>query len=130
MDKELVDDIKLFFKSLDLEAETVLNLSSQGKTQNEKVNYQIKNCGIQFVLLTFGEQEKNGTKARFNLYDETARCQAFRPKDTLVLREIRGDKRVDLPSNVDGKLVIIGFDRNKLHKLFPLMIIELKEKCT
>lgn len=126
MDIELVDDIKVFFKSLELDAETVLNLSSNGKTQNDRVNYQIKNCGIPIALLTFDEQEKNGTKARLNLYDEITRCQTFRPKDTLVLRETRANIRVDLPSNVEGKLVIIEFDRNKLHKLFPLLITELK----
>lgn len=126
MDNELVNDIEDFLKSLDLTASNVLSLSSLGKPQNERVNYQIKSCGMPLVLLTFDEKERNPSKGRPNVYDELARCQSFRPKDTIVLREVKNSKRVEMPSNVEGKLVILEFERTKLHKLFPRIITELK----
>ena len=126
LNQELVKDIKDFLESLGLSASTVLQLYSNKMPQNDRVEYQIKNCGIPLILATFDEKEKKSTKARPNIYSEITRCLMSRPNDTIVLREVRDGKRVDLATNEEGKLIILEFEMIKLHRVYPQLITELK----
>src|SRR5271156_6071620 len=126
MSKGIVEYLEKFFKSLGLRAETVLNLPSLKKEQEQKVNHYIKNCRLPLVLVTFDEGEENPTKARPNVYDEIARCRQHKRKDTLVLQEKKSGKLVQLPSNIEGRLVVIQFESKKLERLVISLLTEIR----
>jgi len=129
-DKELVDDLIEFLSSLGYSANNVLGLPSNSLPQYDRVNYAIKNSGLNIILASFDEEEKNTEKARTNVYDELRYSVEKRPKETIVLREKRNTTRVDLPTNLDGKCIIIEFNREKLHKSYPALISEIKSRLT
>jgi hypothetical protein len=126
LDQDLVTIIERFLESLGISAKTVLQLYSEKKLQDNRVDYQIKNCGMPLVLATFDEEEKYGTKPRTNVISEITRCVKLRKKDTLVLREERNGQLVQLASNEEREIIQIPFRRDALPELFINLVKELK----
>jgi len=125
MSYEIVNFFKRLFNSLGIYAAIVEELPSLKKSQGDKVDYYIKNCVVPLVLVTYDEEGKNHTKARPNIYDEIARCQRIRKKDTIILQE----KSVKLASNaITGIRCIYFFERDKIHFILPELFNELKSR--
>lgn len=128
LSKDLVAFLNEFLSALGARSSTVLDLPSRRKPQESRVDHYIKHCRLPLVLMTFDETEKRTKNARPNVYHELTRCRSLRPNDTIVLREKRGRTLVKLPSNVEGHLVIIEFDRAELHKMIPHLLTELRSR--
>jgi hypothetical protein len=122
---ELVNFMKEVFSSLGLKASTVLDLPSKGKNQDQRVEHYIKNCKVALVLATF---DGNTKTARPNVHDEIARCRQLKKHDTVVLQERVDTNLVELGSNVQGQLVIIEFEQKKLHRVFPRLLGEIRDR--
>lgn len=127
LSRHLVDDVTSLCDSLGLRAAAVLDLPSQGKRQFVKVRYYIRSCRTRIVIASFDEQYKRGLRARPNLYEELGQC-ANKSRDTLVLREKRGRRLVELPSNLEGQLVVINFQQDRFHEAYPSLIRELRSR--
>lgn len=128
MSRSIVDYLKELFASLGISASTVLDLPSRKLSQEKRVDYYIKQCGMPLILVTFDESEANTTKARPNVYDEIARCRRWKREDTLVLQQEKNGKLVELPSNVMGQMVTIHFEADKLHRVVPFILKEIRQR--
>lgn len=126
--EDIVEYLKTLLGSLGINAETVLNMPSLRKPQEDRVDYWIKNCRTALVLATFDADEKKSKKARSNVYDEITRCRRFKTSETIILREKKDGDLVELPSNVAGKLVIIEFDAQMLHVAIPQLLREIRSR--
>jgi hypothetical protein len=124
----LVNYLVDLFRSMGVHAAKVMDLPSRKLTQERRVSYYLKRCGIPLVVATFDEDDLKSCKARPNVYDEIARCRELRPTDTLVLQERRGQSLVELASNVSGQLVIIEFEQEKLHLMIPRLLSEIRNR--
>jgi len=116
------------FKSIGIKAAKVMDLPSGRMAQEQKVSYYLKSCAIPLVVVTFDEDDPQSNRARPNVYDEMARCRNLRPADTLVLQEKRESTLVELASNVDGHLVVIQFQQDKLHLMIPRLLNEIRSR--
>jgi hypothetical protein len=125
---DLVDDLKEFLSSLDLKADYGIALPPGGKPQFEKVRDAIRSSKIAVVLATFDEANPSSKQARPNVYDELTECHRVLKRNVLVLVEKKGDVSIELPSNLKGHLIELPFERTSFHRLYPLLVKELRER--
>lgn len=129
MGHNLVRYLKELFASLELVAEKVLDLPSLKMSQDRRVDYYIKSCGIPLVVVSFDETEKHTRKSRPNVYDEIARCTKLRKKDFIILRQRKGATAVELPSNIEGQVrTIIEYEAEKFERAIPRLLSEIKSR--
>jgi hypothetical protein len=129
MSRHLVDYFRSFAEAIGVSAGAVIDLPAGGKPQEQKVDHYIRNCKIPLVLLTFDEEQMGATSARFNVYDEIARCRELgKREDTIVLQQTKEGRTVALPTNVTGQMVVIEFDDSHLHTMLPQLLRELMSR--
>ena len=117
-----------FFGAIGLSAHSAVELPSLGHAQEPKVDYYIERCGSPLVLATVDEDNGNANQPRQNVIDELARCRLLRGNDTVVLRELRGNLAVSLPSNVEGQVVVLPFQRERLDELATSLLREVASR--
>jgi hypothetical protein len=130
-DIEIVDDLIDLGKSIGFNTSNVLKLPSNKLPQNDRVNFAIANSHLVIVLVTFNQDEPTSSNARPNVYDELRISITIKPKDTIVLQELNSNgQKVNLQSNLEGKCVIIQFNRNQLHKMYPELLTEIRSRMS
>lgn len=125
---DLVEDLKAFLLSLGLKADYAIALPAGQKPQFAKVRSSIKSTKVALVLATFDESNPSSGQARPNVYDELSECHRVLKKNVIVLVERRDNKSVSLPSNLRGHLIELHFESPKFHRLYPLLVKELRER--
>lgn len=129
MDLEIVDSLIELGTCLGLNATTVLKSPSYTFTQDDRVKQAILKSKLILVLVTVDEEESESQKARLNVYDELRLAFTLAPQNLIVLQEkTKQNKNVNLPSNLAGKCVIIQFSRDQLHKLYTLLLSEIRSR--
>jgi len=127
-DDELVRFFIEFFDSLGLIARNAQRLASAGHPQAGKVNHYLDHARMILVLATFDDQFQEPTAARPNVYLELQTSLLRRAADTIVLREVRGGKEVDIGSNLNGQIIELKFSRDAIHKILPAVLGELRQR--
>lgn len=128
-DLDIVEDLINLGLSIGLNTSNVQKLPSRQMLQDEKVDYTINNSNIVLVLVSFNEDEPNSLNARPNVYDELTRAIKKGKKNVIVLREKKDNGAlINLPSNLEGKCVIIEFKRTILQKMYPELLKELRSR--
>jgi hypothetical protein len=125
--RELVAFFRQLFESLGISASSAMDEPSSGLAQEEKVQALIADCTLLFVILAFDDGDRASQGARPNVYDELTRCLARR-EATIVLQERRNAQLIELPSNVQGRVVAIEFDRSHLHDCIPPILREVTSR--
>jgi hypothetical protein len=125
---DLVDDLKGFLLSLGLKADYGIALPAGTKPQFAKVRSHIKSTKVALVLATFDESNPDSRQARPNVYDELSYCHRILKRNVLVLVERKDGVTVDLPSNLKGLLIELHFEQAKFHRLYTLLVKELRER--
>lgn len=125
---DLVDDLKGFLLSLGLKADYAIALPAGTKLQYAKVRSLIKSTKVALVLATFDESNPDSLQARPNVYDELSECHRILKRNVLVLVEGKHGTSVRLPSNLKGHLIELPFEQSKFHRLYPLLVKELRER--
>ncbi|HEV7921952.1 MAG TPA: hypothetical protein VGR02_14280 [Thermoanaerobaculia bacterium] len=124
----LVKFFEQFFNAFGLVARSAIDLPSRAKAQKDKVTHYIESARLLLALVTFNEAEPATATSRPNVYVELAEAANKRPADTIVMRELRDGHPVDLGSNLDGRLVIVPFEEQRLHEAIPALVGELRQR--
>ncbi len=125
--KHVARYIEAIAKSLGLTAASIFDLPFKGKSQDQKVDYHIKQAHLVVVILT-SSSESERRISRPNLYDEISRSRKLKKRlQLLILQEVlRDGTKVEMPSNIAGDLPVLPFDSSQLQELVPSLLDELR----
>lgn len=130
-DLPLVENLERILTSINLTAAKVIDLPTLDLELDDRVDAYIKASRLRIVIASFDETQAGTTSARPNVYDEITRSIIRRSEGSLlVLYETKDGKEVQLPTNVQAKLLKarIPFERANFILALPKLFREMSSR--